>query len=75
MSELPEHFNGVDAHLWVCEPCRMIGSRAEAKAHFIVKGHEVRELTADESAGVREIWRDEQAQRDNLRRHPGFPKE
>lgn len=42
--------------LWVCHHCQMIGSKAEAKAHFIVTGHEVEPLRRETSDAIWEEW-------------------
>ena len=49
--------------LWACHACQMIGSYREAWAHHQQAGHDVEPLSAEESAGVRDIWEREQVRR------------
>jgi hypothetical protein len=49
--------------LWVCHPCQMIGTEAEATAHRIARGHEVAELPQDVSDALYESRNNDQAQR------------
>jgi hypothetical protein len=48
--------NTPNENLWVCHTCEMIGSHVEAKAHEITRGHEVEELDAETSEGIRREW-------------------
>lgn len=49
--------------LWVCHGCEMIGTKAEATAHRIARGHEVEELSQEVSDGVRAQQHDERMKR------------
>ncbi len=53
--------------LWACHECQMIGTAVEGKAHRIAHGHNVVELTAEESKGIRDIW-----MADRMKRAAGF---
>ena len=52
-----------DGRLWVCDPCEMIGDADEATRHCSATGHRVRELSKEETDGIRELWLKEQAGR------------
>jgi hypothetical protein len=49
--------------LWACHECKMIGTPVEGKAHRLARGHDVVELSDEESQGVRELWMRDQAKR------------
>ena len=49
--------------LWVCDPCKMIGEPDEAERHCSLTGHSVRELSREETDGIRELWLEERARR------------
>lgn len=42
--------------LWVCETCRYIGSEGEAKAHALVRGHDVEALDHPTSDAIFAEW-------------------
>lgn len=45
-----------DDRLWVCDTCLMIGTRVRAELHGAERGCTVRELSEDDSDGVRAVW-------------------
>ncbi len=42
--------------MWVCHSCQMIGSEPQARAHHIVKGHEIEPLTKETATAIWEEW-------------------
>lgn len=42
--------------LWVCHACQYIGSRAEAEAHRIARGHDVEELDGQTTDEIFAEW-------------------
>lgn len=57
MSEASNTAKPGSDHLWVCHLCEYIGTRAEAEAHRIVRGHAIEELDDETTAGILEEWR------------------